>query len=665
MRKFASAIWVAASIVLAAAPASALVSSVTEEDGSPDPYPWQVKFPNGSLTDNGDNTVSITFGAGSGDIEGVTAGNGLTGGGTSGTVTLDVVGTALEIEVGANSIGLPDDVTIGDDLTVTGDLLVDTTTLVAVAASNQVILGATSALDPFTEVPTLSLRTENTAGTSLFLQAAGTEQGARITGFHSRGTIASPTDSSSGDTMLELNGVMAADQGGGDLWAWEPVASLKFKVDGTVGVDDFPTRAEIWTTPNGSPDPIRRFHIEEDGQAVLNMTTTAQRSVMSGPVLGTGFQIQSEGGTNSDFAFFTAGLSGADADLTFNQSNGTLAARTVVTDQDILGSISMNGYDGDEYHRCLQINGMVGRYDGTAATPGNNDMPEYWVWKTCTDGSSSASDRMGLDSTGLTVEQDILLKGGDLLTGNIALRLGDATTDTITLTTDGTGDGEFVVPNDSIGVNEIGDDAILEVMLKAVDAAADEECLTYETTTGDFEWQACGGGTDTNADKEFVWPMSALLMLDAAESIGTISKDAGTNLDLLPVDFDQSTDECRTFAFLVPPDVTAGGTVTFTVVWYSASVTTNNVVWDIRHNSGVAEGVDPDQSLTVVAAAADAVQGTAGQVTFTTWTETQTNLAWAASDFVTGEVCRDANNASDTFAADARGLTFAIRIPRS
>src|SRR3990167_54482 len=70
-------------------------------------------------------------------------------------------------------------------------------------------------------------------------------------------------------------------------------------------------------------------------------------------------------------------------------------------------------------------------------------------------------------------------------------------------------------------------------------------------------------------------------------------KDAGTNVDMLSVDFDQSTDECRTFTFLAPPDITAGGTVTFTVIWYSASVTTNNVIWDIRHNSGVAEGVDP------------------------------------------------------------------------
>jgi hypothetical protein len=44
---------------------------------------------------------------------------------------------------------------------------------------------------------------------------------------------------------------------------------------------------------------------------------------------------------------------------------------------------------------------------------------------------------------------------------------------------------------DTAGVTTIGADKVLESMLKAVDAAADEECLTYETTTGDFEWETC------------------------------------------------------------------------------------------------------------------------------------------------------------------------------
>lgn len=45
----------------------------------------------------------------------------------------------------------------------------------------------------------------------------------------------------------------------------------------------------------------------------------------------------------------------------------------------------------------------------------------------------------------------------------------------------------------TVTAGSLTNDVILEEDLKAVDAASDEECLTYETTTGDFEWQACGG----------------------------------------------------------------------------------------------------------------------------------------------------------------------------
>lgn len=47
----------------------------------------------------------------------------------------------------------------------------------------------------------------------------------------------------------------------------------------------------------------------------------------------------------------------------------------------------------------------------------------------------------------------------------------------------------------AISTTEITDGTITEADLKAVDTASDEECLTYEVTTGDFEWQACGSGS--------------------------------------------------------------------------------------------------------------------------------------------------------------------------
>jgi hypothetical protein len=43
------------------------VVSIIEEDNSPETYPWQLKVTNGSLTDNGDGTVSLTVGGSEAD----------------------------------------------------------------------------------------------------------------------------------------------------------------------------------------------------------------------------------------------------------------------------------------------------------------------------------------------------------------------------------------------------------------------------------------------------------------------------------------------------------------------------------------------------------------------------------------------------------------------
>ncbi len=50
----------------------------------------------------------------------------------------------------------------------------------------------------------------------------------------------------------------------------------------------------------------------------------------------------------------------------------------------------------------------------------------------------------------------------------------------------------------TVGVRGLTTDAVLEQHLKAVDSAADEECLTYEDTVGDFEWQSCISGAVTS-----------------------------------------------------------------------------------------------------------------------------------------------------------------------
>jgi len=49
------------------------------------------------------------------------------------------------------------------------------------------------------------------------------------------------------------------------------------------------------------------------------------------------------------------------------------------------------------------------------------------------------------------------------------------------------------------GLVNLPDDTIYRDDMASIDVASDEECLTYESSTGEFEWQACGGGLFTDA----------------------------------------------------------------------------------------------------------------------------------------------------------------------
>ncbi len=74
--------------------------------------------------------------------------------------------------------------------------------------------------------------------------------------------------------------------------------------------------------------------------------------------------------------------------------------------------------------------------------------------------------------------------------GAVDLDYGSGDITDHTFDTDGSGTAEFVIPTGGIDSTEILDNTILEVDLKAVDASADEDILTKEDTTGDFEWHS-------------------------------------------------------------------------------------------------------------------------------------------------------------------------------
>jgi len=124
----------------------------------------------------------------------------------------------------------------------------------------------------------------------------------------------------------------------------------------------------------------------------------------------------------------------------------------------------------------------------TTVTDGAEDADMFWTINQ----SGALTEILRLDASGDsaivsgTVATDVGLDG----VGAVDLDYGSADITDHTFVTDGTGTAEVVLPAGSIDSTEILDETILEADLKGVDGPADEEILTFEATTGDFEWEA-------------------------------------------------------------------------------------------------------------------------------------------------------------------------------
>ena len=132
------------------------------------------------------------------------------------------------------------------------------------------------------------------------------------------------------------------------------------------------------------------------------------------------------------------------------------------------------------------------------------------------------------DAGNITTAGDLVIGGGNI-NPSAALTIGDngdtlvidssdwdidATGAITGVSFDANGTGNSITNIESA---DIADGTISEADLKAVDAASDEECLTYEETTGDFEWQNCG--TSIGADSLDFTDFSDTMSLDADTSI--------------------------------------------------------------------------------------------------------------------------------------------------
>lgn len=421
--------------------------------------------------------------------------------------------------------------------------------------------------------------------------------------------------------------------------------------------------------------------VDTDANGLLKCGTDA-----TGVGGGDAITVNTSAATDPDFADGDIDwtLTGGNSITATVACSGCIDATDAGTDSVSSDELNATGVEA-ELESTLDIGGEVTSTGMASTVIADSVTVTGWVL-----GTSSATQ-----ITSPTVIVDLLDANGA-----VDMDYGSADVTDHTFITDGTTDADFVVPLTSIGAGEIVTDTITATQLNATLTFADGDLLDFGTNissategilipahatscaSATAEGQLCweedadnlwigdgaaakqmNGGTDTNANKEFWFPCSALLPVEAADAIPPIGYDGGTNIDQTTCDMDASADELRTGHFKVPSDV-ASGTVTVRFYWYSAAATTGDAVLNFRHNSGTAADVDPDVALTTLTVT-DTTAGTAGQVSFSTVTETIANLGWAANDLVYFEAGRDANAAGDTLAGDLLLIGVSVDIPRA
>jgi hypothetical protein len=237
-----------------------------------------------------------------------------------------------------------------------------------------------------------------------------TEFGESITFNKSRGTVSSPhVVPNTGDTIGEL--VFA----GSDGVKFVAGASIRSSVDGTPALNDMPGRLIFTTTADGTSTPVERMRISSNGNVGIGTaTTTSARLTVSNDTTitsqdalrvvqtGTGNalvvhdvasdttpfivdqdgQVAIRGSVNSGSALTVNGTGdsavvmlgddfvGLNIQSARNSSNdhaiinlwgsrGTTATKTAVQNGDILGTLSIRGYDGNSWESCAAIRGEV------------------------------------------------------------------------------------------------------------------------------------------------------------------------------------------------------------------------------------------------------------------------------------------------------------------
>src|SRR5690606_31573717 len=172
-------------------------------------------------------------------------------------------------------------------------------------------------------------------------------------------------------------------------------------------------------------------------------------------------------------------------------------------------------------------------------------------------------------------------------------------------------------------------------------------------------WAAASGGM---GNVEYYFKASDF---DALETnFAPLNQDNGSTSRILARAFDDSTEEFVNFSIKAPSDIDTSGTVTFRVWMYAATAVASRFVQLTFDHRAVDNGESWDGAYTSEDSGDLAIDGTQDDITEANWTETVSNLGWAADDFIMCRLSRIAPSGTN-LSGDLYVVGFAIEIPRA
>lgn len=180
---------------------------------------------------------------------------------------------------------------------------------------------------------------------------------------------------------------------------------------------------------------------------------------------------------------------------------------------------------------------------------------------------------------------------------------------------------------------------------------------------GTADWTLTAGGTDTNSIKEIFFDAASMQPLESNFAVLESTVSEGGTIRGFARAFDDTTREYANFKWSVPTDIDTSATVTFRAYVMARTAASANVQLDFDH-ACVNDGEAFEATYTEESSGDFALDTNQDDVTEKTWTETVTNLGWAANDMCFGRISRDPAAASD-LTGDMLLFQLVIEVPRS